>query len=110
MRTCILFGSVVASVLWATVLPGTAAPQDKGKKMQASITESVFGKMPDGTPVQQYVLTNANGMIAKIITYGGIITELHVPDKSATLQDVVHGFDNLDGYLAVHPFFGAIAG
>jgi len=66
-----------------------------------------FGKTADGTPVQLYSLTNKSGAQAKIITYGGIITELHVPDKDGKLGDVVLGFDNLEGYLAGHPFFGA---
>src|SRR5439155_17010147 len=57
-----------------------------------------------------YELTNANGMKAKIITYGAIVTELHVPDRNGKFADVVLGFDDLQGYLAGHPFFGAVAG
>src|SRR5439155_6021936 len=50
------------------------------------------------------------GMIVKIMTYGGIITELHVPDKDGKMADVVLGFDDLKGYLGTHPYFGAITG
>ena len=68
-----------------------------------------FGKAGD-TPVQLYTLTNRNGLVAKITNYGAIVTELHVPDRTGRLADVVLGFDNLDAYLAGHPFFGAIVG
>lgn len=78
--------------------------------MAARITKSSFGKLPDGTPVEQYTLTNASGSFCKIITYGGIITELQVPDKNGKLGDVVVGFDNLEQYLGSHPYFGAITG
>jgi aldose 1-epimerase len=44
------------------------------------------------------------------ITYGGIITEVRVPDRDGRLGDVVLGFDRLDGYLREHPYFGAIVG
>ena len=69
-----------------------------------------FGKTEDGTPVELYTLTNAHGMKAKIMTYGGILTELDVPDRDGKMGDVVLGFDNLKGYLAGHPYFGAIVG
>ena len=49
-------------------------------------------------------------MKAKIITYGGIITELDAPDRDGKMGDVVLGFDNLKGYLAGHPYFGALVG
>jgi len=42
--------------------------------------------------------------------FGGILTELHVPDRSGKLGDVVLGFDNLTAYLKGHPFFGATVG
>ena len=57
-----------------------------------------------------YTLTNAHGMKAKIITYGGIITELDVPDRNGKMGDVVLGFDNLKSYLASSPYFGALIG
>jgi aldose 1-epimerase len=54
-------------------------------------------------------------MQVQAITYGGIITTLKVPDADATLEDVVLGFDTLDGYLSVayreaNPYFGALIG
>jgi aldose 1-epimerase len=79
-------------------------------KMQPNIEKRDFGKTADGNPVELYVLTNASGMKAKVMTYGAILTELAVPDKEGKLGDVVLGFDDLKGYLAGHPFFGATVG
>jgi aldose 1-epimerase len=77
---------------------------------QGTITESAFGALPDGTPVELYTLRNSHGMEAKIMTYGGIVTSLKVPDKHGKFDDVVLGFDNLDGYLKSSPYFGALIG
>lgn len=60
--------------------------------------------------MQLYTLTNENGLVARITNYGAIVTELHVPDRTGRLADVVLGFERLDGYLAGHPYFGAIVG
>jgi len=78
--------------------------------MATKITKSNFGKLPDGTAVEQYTLTGSRGAFCKIITYGATVTELHVPDKNGQLADVVLGFDDLPGYLGPQPFFGAICG
>src|SRR5437016_4917257 len=78
--------------------------------MNASIQKSNFGKLPDGTPVDLYTLTNSHGLIAKITNYGTTITELHVPDRDGKLGDVVLGFDNLAQYLKKHPYFGSTVG
>jgi aldose 1-epimerase len=97
----------------AVLVPQNGAVEPKaerGDKVAAGVERSAFGKTADGTPVDLYVLTNAAGMKAKIITLGGIVTELLVPDRDGKLGDVVLGFDNLDGYLAGHPYFGAIVG
>jgi aldose 1-epimerase len=69
-----------------------------------------WGRTQDGTPVELFVLTNANGLVAKITTYGALLTELHVPDRAGKLDDVVLGFSSLQGYLAGHPYFGATTG
>ena len=74
------------------------------------ITKQPFGKTADGTPVDIYTLTNAKGMEARIMTYGGIIVSLKVPDRNGKFDDVELGFDSLEPYLKGHPFFGALVG
>ncbi|OLB22738.1 MAG: galactose mutarotase [Acidobacteriales bacterium 13_2_20CM_55_8] len=69
-----------------------------------------FGQTRDGKPVELYTLTNSHGMEVGAINYGGIIVSLRVPDKNGKLDDVVLGFDKLDGYLDKSPYFGAIVG
>lgn len=76
----------------------------------AGIIRTPFGALPDGRAVDLYLLTNENGMRASIATYGGIVTSLTAPDRDGRFADVVLGFDDLDGYLAGHPYFGAIVG
>ena len=78
--------------------------------MSSSTSESKFGQMADGMAVDLYTLTNANGLVAKLTTYGTIITELHVPDRKGKLGDVVLGFDNFAQYLKGHPCFGCTVG
>jgi aldose 1-epimerase len=78
--------------------------------MTPTTTKSNFGKLPDGTVVNLYTLTNSHGLLAKVITYGTIITELHVPDRTGNNGDIVLGFDNLDQYLKGHPYFGCTVG
>jgi aldose 1-epimerase len=107
----IVWLGVLAPLLGFWVSPAAAGAKGKaGEKMKASVTKKAFGKTADGTAVDLYVLTNTQGMIAKVMTYGAILTELDVPDKNGKLGDVVLGFDNLKGYLAGHPYFGATVG
>jgi aldose 1-epimerase len=76
----------------------------------AAVGPRPYGQTPDGTRVDQYVLINARRMEVGIITYGGIITSITVPDRDGTLDNVVLGFSRLDDYLTKNPFFGAITG
>lgn len=78
------------------------------KKM--SIKKQAYGKTEDGKNVDLYTLTNANGLKAEIITFGGIVTSLQVPDKDGKLADIVLGCDNLDDYAKKSPYFGALIG
>ena len=76
-----------------------------------SITKEPFGKTDEGIAVDLYTLTNAQGAQAKIITYGGIVVSLKVPDRNGKLDDVVLGYDNLAGYLKNNgPYLGALIG
>jgi aldose 1-epimerase len=74
------------------------------------MTPPPFGRLPDGTAIEKYTLRNTAGASADVITYGGIITALRMPDRHGKFADVVLGFDRLDAYLAGHPYFGAIIG
>ena len=70
----------------------------------------LFGTAPDGAPVWLYTLKNKNGAEARIMTYGGIIQSLEMPDKNGKFGDVVLGYDYLDGYVTNSPYFGALIG
>lgn len=102
------FAFTLAMISWATCSLAREADQKK-LEGSGSMKVSSFGKTNDGTPVDEYVLTNGK-LTAKVITYGAIVTELHVPDRQGKLADVVLGFDTLEGYLAGHPYFGAAVG
>jgi aldose 1-epimerase len=113
----ILLGTLVAgaTVVGIVACGGTSQHTGGGettvtKATEARVDKKDFGRTADGTAVDLYTLTNANGMIAKIITYGGIVAELHTADRSGRLDDVVLGFKTLQPYLGEHPYFGGIIG
>lgn len=80
------------------------------KGAEAKLKKESFGKLPDGTPVDVYTLTNKNGVEAKITNYGATLTSVKVPDRNGKIDDVELGYDNIDGYLDKNPHLGAIAG
>jgi aldose 1-epimerase len=73
------------------------------------VKREAFGSVA-GRAVEQFTLSNKNGVEVRAITYGGIITSIRTPDRSGAMGDIVLGFDSIDGYLAGHPYFGAIIG
>jgi aldose 1-epimerase len=81
------------------------------KESKMSITKVDWGTA-DGKPVYLWTLTNKNGLVAKITNYGGIVTELWLPDKTGKMADCVLGFDNLADYIKPgnSPYFGALIG
>lgn len=79
-------------------------------KKELTTEKRSFGNLPSGEEVHEYTLRNNNGMEVSILTYGGIIRTLLVPDKNGKLEDVVLGYDSLQGYLDQNPYFGAIVG
>ncbi|VVN01429.1 Aldose 1-epimerase [Pseudomonas fluorescens] len=75
-----------------------------------SSEHKAFGKTNDGTPVEQYVLRNSHGMQATVITYGATLQALKVADKNGKFEDVVLGFDDVQGYQSGTAYFGATIG
>ena len=81
---------------------------------KTTVTSQSFGKMPDGTPVEIFTLSDGS-YEARIASYGGIVVSLKAPDRNGKPADVVLGFDDLDGYAGNFnstsvAFFGAIIG
>ena len=75
-----------------------------------AVSQSAFGTTPNGETVDLYTLTNAHGIEARIISYGAIVVSLKTPDRSGRFDDIVLGFDTLEGYLTRSRFFGAVVG
>jgi aldose 1-epimerase len=66
--------------------------------------------MPDGTPVERYLLDDGTVSVA-VLTLGGVVQELLVPDRDGRRADVALGFDDLAGYLQPQqPYLGALIG
>jgi len=91
-------------------VPEPIQAQTESVKTRMKLEQSDFGRMADGTVVKRFTLANSKGMVARIMTYGAILTELRVPDQSGRTTNVAMGFDNLDQYLKGHPCFGATIG
>lgn len=102
---------LTAAVLATSVfIAGCATKSPEASPAPAGITHASFGVTPDGVPVEIYTLRNDNGMEVNLLTYGGIIQTIKVPDKNGQMGDVVLGYDTLDGYLTNSPYFGALIG
>jgi len=95
-----------SSVAVALLLVGAATVHAATK-----VSKADFGKMPDGTVIPVFTLTNEHGLEARICTYGGAVVSLKTPDKNGQMADIVQGFDSVAGYLdPKEPYFGALIG
>jgi aldose 1-epimerase len=122
VRKAALVGSLVALFavtigLWG--LPAAGRSEPSGHAGGApSITVEPFGVVdaenPDhpenGQPVDLYTLDNGRGMSITVMTYGGIIQAINVPDGKGRTANVALGFNNLDDYVERTPYLGSITG
>jgi aldose 1-epimerase len=115
MNKIIPLAALSLAGLGVATFVGCATMSRSTASSMATITQAPFGNTPDGTPVEIYTLRNAKGAEARIMTYGGIVQKLTMPDKNGQFADIVLGFDNLDGYtnpkyVSGCPYFGALIG
>jgi aldose 1-epimerase len=101
-------GRVILAALVAALLPASGWTTEKKSKMD--IQKQAFGKTADGVGVELYTLTNSKGAEARIMTYGGIVVSLKMPDRNGKMEDVVLGYDDLQSYINNNPYFGALIG
>ncbi|QHY95334.1 Aldose 1-epimerase precursor [Streptomyces sp. S4.7] len=74
------------------------------------MTPEPAGSAPEGTAVHRWTLERA-GVRVKVLTYGGILQSVEVPDREGASANVVLGFDDVEGYVGCpSPYFGALIG
>jgi aldose 1-epimerase len=98
----VLFSLAIAS-LASSLLAGSVSAKP-------SVTKKGFGVTSDGRKVEMYTLKNDKGAEAEIITYGGAVVSLKVPDRTGKTTDIVLGFDSVADYEKHTAFFGALIG
>lgn len=76
----------------------------------AGITKKHWSTLTTGEEIDLYKLRNSPGTEVSITNYGGRIVTLCTPDRDGVFDDIVLGFDSLDGYLQKNPYFGALVG
>lgn len=75
-----------------------------------SISSKKFGQTSNKEEISLYTLTNCNGMSATFSNYGAVLVKLMVPDGNGKFDDVVLGYDNLEGYIKNAPGLGSFIG
>jgi aldose 1-epimerase len=88
--------------------PAVAADGDGGGDPSTSVEP--FGTAPDGTAVERWTLSNGD-ITMQVLTWGGVIQTLEVPDAHGDVDNVVLGFADLAGYVSDDdPYFGSLIG
>ncbi len=82
---------------------------EKGKSSM-KIEKKYFGQIGEGISAVLYTLANSNGASFSVTNYGGIITELKMPDKNGKISDIVLGYEKIEDYIKETPYFGATVG
>jgi aldose 1-epimerase len=102
-RRTVLAGAAAAGLTAAVAGTARAASGGRTPKREA------FGALADGTKVHRWTMENG-GTRLKVLSYGGIVQSLEIPDRRGRYTNVSLGFDNLDDYLSATTFFGALIG
>jgi len=100
---------IAVATLALGILVVLAAGQPKSQ-VNSRTHKRAFGKTGDGKQVDLYVLSNKNGVEVDITNFGAAVVSLKVPDRHGKTDDVVLGYDDLDGYLHDKSYFGATVG
>lgn len=102
--------TVLAATAGGLAAAGLAAPAaaDSAGRTRRPVREP-FGRLADGTRVDRWTL-ECGGTRLRVLSYGGIVQSLELPDRHGRYANVSLGFADLDSYVADSPYFGALIG
>ncbi|HTG65230.1 MAG TPA: aldose epimerase family protein [Flavobacterium sp.] len=113
LKSCVLGLAVITTAGLSVQCKGEKKEnqeQNVTQKDSVTIEKSEYGTTAKGENIDSYKLKNQKGMEVDIMTYGGIITSLKVPNKAGVSEEVVIGFNNFEQYTKDNPYFGALIG
>ena len=104
-RRTVIAGAAAAGIAASALGTGTAQAASGGKKP----VKELFGTLADGSKVYRWSLENG-GTRLKVLSWGGVVQSLELPDRHGKYANVSLGFDNIADYVAKTPYFGALIG
>jgi aldose 1-epimerase len=63
------------------------------------LSKQNFERVIDGKKVHLFTLRNKNGLVTQITNYGGRVVNLWVPGKAGNFEDIVLGYETIEGYI-----------
>jgi aldose 1-epimerase len=103
------FGATMAVALVISGLLALVVASETANAAGA-FDHSPYGTTQAGQSVDIYTLTNDHGLRVRFLGYGGVITEIEVPDRTGRLDNIVLGLKTIAEYETISPWFGAITG
>lgn len=101
--------TVLAATAAAGLTVAAASPAGAAAATGRAPSRELFGTLADGTKVYRWTIANG-GTRLRVLTYGGVVQSLEVPDRRGRTANVSLGFDNLPDYVAKSPYFGGLIG
>jgi aldose 1-epimerase len=89
---------------------GRSGSESMNNAATPTIGRAPFGRLADGRPVEMFTISSGRGLTIRTIPYGAAIVSLRIPDRNGVEDDVVLGFDSLDGYISRNAYFGVVVG
>jgi aldose 1-epimerase len=93
----------VAAALAAAVTGGSA-------NAATTLDHAPYGTTQGGQAVDIFTMTNDHGLRVRFLSFGGVITEIDVPDRTGRLDNIVLGLRTIREYETLPGHFGAITG
>jgi aldose 1-epimerase len=93
----------IAAASAAAITGGTA-------NATATLDQAPYGTTQGGQAVDIFTMTNDHGTRVRFLSYGGVITEIDVPDRTGHLDNIALGLRSLRDYETLPGHFGAITG